>query len=77
MACGCKIVSSSLRPVLRYDIKGVDFFIPGDVSGLAKSIIASLKSKKLNSLNYNQNKILNTYCWELSKSKIAGAYKKL
>ena len=77
MACGCKIVSSSLGPVLRYDIKGVDFFIPGDVSGLARSIITSLKSKKLNSLNYNQNKILNTYCWELSKSKITGVYEKI
>ena len=77
MACGCKIVSASLKPVLRYDIKGVDFFNSGDVNGLAKSIITSLKSKKLDSLNYNQNKILNTYCWELSKSKIAGAYKKL
>ena len=77
MACGCKIVSSSLRPVLRYDIKGVDLFNPGDVNGLAKSIIISLKSKKLNSLNYNQNKILNTYCWELNKSKIVGVYEKI
>ena len=77
MACGCKIVSASLKPVLRYDIKGVDFFNAGDVNGLAKSIITSLKSKKLDSLNYNQNKILNTYCWELSKSKITGVYEKI
>ena len=77
MACGCKIVSSSLGPVLRYDIKGVDYFNPGDANGLAKSIIRSLKSKKLDSLNYNQKKILNTYCWELRKSKITGAYEKI
>ena len=77
MACGCKIVSASLKPVLRYDIKGVDFFNAGDVNGLAKSIITSLKSEKLDSLNYNQNKILNTYCWELSKSKIIGVYEKI
>ena len=77
MACGCKIVSASLKPVLRYDIMGVDFFNSGDVNGLAKSIITSLKSKKLDSLNYNQNKILNTYCWELSKSKMTGVYEKI
>ena len=77
MACGCKIVSASLKPVLRYDTKGVDFFNAGDVNGLAKSIITSLKSKKLDSLNYNQNKILNTYCWELSKSKITEVYEKI
>ena len=77
MACGCKIVSASLKPVLRYDIKGVDFFNAGDVNGLAKSIITSFKSKKVDSLNYNQNKILNTYCWELSKSKITGVYEKI
>ncbi len=77
MACGCKIVSSSLRPVLRYDIRGVDFFNSGDVNGLARSIIMSLKSKKLGSLIYNQNKILNTYCWELSKSKITEIYEKI
>ena len=51
--------------------------MPGDVNGLAKSIITSLKSKKLESLNYNQNKILNTYCWELSKSKITEVYEKI
>tara|TARA_B100001564_G_scaffold359442_1_gene381265 strand:+ start:5307 stop:6416 length:1110 start_codon:yes stop_codon:yes gene_type:complete len=77
MACGCKIVSASLKPILRYDIKGVDFFKPGDVNGLANSIIKSLKSVKPDSLNYNQNKILNTYCWELNKSKIIGTYKKI
>ena len=77
MACGCKIVSSSLGPILRYDIKGVDYFNPGDINGLAKSIITSLKSKKLDSLNYNQNKILNKYCWELSKSKITEVYEKI
>ena len=77
MACGCKIVSAILKPVLRYDTKGVDFFNAGDVNGLAKSIITSLKSKKLDSLNYNQNKILNTYCWELSKSKITEVYEKI
>ena len=77
MACGCKIVSSSLAPILRYDVKGVNYFNPGDVNGLAKSIITSLKSKKLDSLNYNQNKVLNTYCWELSKSKITRAYEKI
>ena len=77
MACGCKIVSASLKPILRYDIKGVNFFNPGDVNGLAKSIVKSLKSVKLDSLNYNRNKILNKYCWELSKSKIIGVYKKL
>ena len=77
MACGCKIVSASLEPILRYDIKGINFFNPGDVNGLAKSIVESLKSVKLDSLNYNRNKILNTYCWELSKSKIIGVYKKL
>ncbi len=77
MACGCKIVSASLKPVLRYDIKGVDFFNPGDVNDLAKSIIKSLKSEKLDSLGYNQNKILNTYCWELIKSKINGVYKNI
>ncbi len=77
MACGCKIVSSSLKPVLRYDIKGVNFFNPGDVNGLANSIITSLKSKKLDSLNYNQNKILNTYCWELNKTKITDVYEKI
>ena len=77
MACGCKIVSASLKPILRYDIKGVDFFNAGDVNGLAKSIMTSLKSKKLDSLNYNHNKILNTYCWELSKSKITGVYEKI
>ena len=77
MACGCKIVSASLKPILRYDIKGADFFNAGDINGLAKSIITSLKSKKLDSLNYNQNKILNKYCWELSKSKITGVYEKI
>ena len=77
MACGCKIVSASLKPVLRYDIKGADFFNAGDVNGLAKSIITSLKSKKLDSLNFNQNKILNTYCWELNKRKITEAYEKI
>ena len=77
MACGCKIVSSSLRPVLRYDIKGVDFFNPGDVNDLAKSIITSLKRNKLDSLNYNQNKVINTYCWELIKIKITGVYEKI
>jgi len=77
MGCGCKIVSASLKPILRYDIKGVDFFNPGDVNGLAESIMKSLKSLKLDSLIYNQNKILNTYCWESNKSKIAGVYKKL
>ena len=77
MACGCKIVSASLKPVLRYDIKGADFFNAGDINGLAKSIITSLKSKKLDSLNYNQNKILNTYCWELSKSKFIEVYEKI
>ena len=77
MACGCKIVSSSLEPILRYDVKGVNYFNPGDVNGLASSIITSLKSKKLDSLNYNQDKILNTYCWELSKSKITGVYEKI
>ena len=25
MACGCNIVSASLKPILRYDIKGVNF----------------------------------------------------
>ena len=77
MACGCKIVSASLKPVLRYDIKGADFFNAGDINGLAKSIITSLKSKKLDSLNYNQNKSLNKYCWELSKSKITEVYEKI
>ena len=77
MACGCKIVSASLKPILRYDIKGVDFFDPGDISSLANAIIKSLKSIKLDSLNYNQKKILNTYCWELNKSRITGVYKKL
>ena len=77
MACGCKIVSASLKPVLRYDIKGVDFFDPGDVSGLANSIITSLQSIKLDSLNYNQNKILNAYCWELYKNKIIEVYEKI
>ena len=77
MACGCKIVSASLKPVLRYDIRGADFFNPGDISGLANSIIKSLKSEKLDSLNYNQNKILDTYCWELSKSKFIGVYEKI
>ena len=77
MACGCKIVSASLKPILRYDIKGVDFFNPGDINDLAASIIKSLESTKLKSLNYNQKKILNTYCWELSKSKITEVYKKL
>ena len=66
-----------MRPVLRYDIRGVDFFNSGDVNGLARSIIMSLKSKKLGSLIYNQNKILNTYCWELSKSKITEIYEKI
>jgi len=77
MACGCKIVSASLKPILRYDTKGVDVFNPGDVSGLANSIIKSLKSENLDSLKYNQNKILNTYCWELSKSKFIEVYEKL
>ena len=77
MACGCKIVSASLKPILRYDIKGIDFFSPGDVNDLANSVIKSLKSIKSDSLDYNQNKILNTYCWELNKSKITGVYKKL
>ena len=77
MACGCKIVSASLKPVLRYDIKGADFFNAGDINGLAKSIITSLKSKKIDSLNYNQNKILSKYCWELNKSKITGVYEKI
>ena len=77
MACGCKIVSASLKPVLRYDIKGADFFNAGDINGLAKSIITCLRSKKLDSLNYNQNKSLNKYCWELSKSKITEVYEKI
>ncbi len=77
MACGCKIVSAMLGPILRYDIKGVDFFNPGDVNGLAKSIIKSLKNVELDSLHYNQNKVLNTYCWELNKKKIINVYKKI
>lgn len=77
MACGCKIVSAMLRPILRYDIRGVSFFNPGDVNGLATSIIQSLKNAELDSLHYNQNKILNTYCWELNKNNILDTYKKL
>ena len=77
MACGCKIVSAALKPILRYDIMGVDFFKPGDVNSLANSIIKSLKSKKQDSLDYNQNKILNKYCWEANKSKVTGAYEKI
>ena len=77
MASGCKIVTASLEPVLRYDIKGMFFFDPGNVDDLARSIIKSLKSSDLKNLYYNQNKILNTYCWELSKYKIIDAYKKI
>ena len=77
MACGCKIVSAALKPILRYDIKGVDFFNPGDVNSLANSIVKSLKSKKQDSLIYNQNKITNKYCWESNNSKITEVYEKI
>ncbi len=75
MACGCNIVSASLEPIFRYDLRGANFFRPGDINDLAMSIIKSLKKEDLDSLFYNQNKILNKYCWELNESKIKDIYK--
>ena len=77
MASGCNIVSAKLEPVLRYDIRGVNFFSPGDSIDLAKAIFKSLENADLNILKYNQKKILNTYCWELIKHKITDVYKKI
>ena len=70
-------VASTMGLRFTHEDGGEAILNPGDVYGLAESIIRSLKSLKLDSLVYNQNKILNTYCWELNKSKITEAYKKL